>query len=225
MTPMTMQTNPGNSRSRTPSHRPTLRLTPTAWAKLLYLRDRGETEVGGFGISSAIDLLLVEDFILVPQLCTNVTVAFADEAVADFFDRQIDFGRAPAQFGRIWIHTHPGDCPQPSGVDEETFSRVFGRCNWAVMAIVAKGGQTYSRIQFAVGRDCAWKLPVRIDFETEFGATDRAAWEAEYAACVRQETELYCQQFNDELFSASLEDILERDGRRGRRRGFGFHDS
>ncbi len=32
---------------------PTLRLSPTAWAKLLFLRDLGETEVGGFGIAAA----------------------------------------------------------------------------------------------------------------------------------------------------------------------------
>ena len=40
---------------------PALRFTPYAWAKLLYLRDRGDSEVGGFGITSRDDLLLVKD--------------------------------------------------------------------------------------------------------------------------------------------------------------------
>ncbi len=40
---------------------PVLRFSPTAWAKLLFLRDSGETEVGGFGIAASDDLLLVED--------------------------------------------------------------------------------------------------------------------------------------------------------------------
>ena len=44
---------------------PALRFSPYAWAKLLYLRDRGDTEVGGFGISCPEDLLLVEDVRLV----------------------------------------------------------------------------------------------------------------------------------------------------------------
>ena len=44
---------------------PTLRFSPTAWAKLLYLRDRGQTEVGGFGITASDDLLRVEDVQLV----------------------------------------------------------------------------------------------------------------------------------------------------------------
>ena len=39
---------------------PCLRLNPTAWAKLLYLRDLGDTEVGGFAISAVDDLLYVE---------------------------------------------------------------------------------------------------------------------------------------------------------------------
>ena len=39
---------------------PMLRFSPTAWAKLFYLRDLGDTEVGGFGISDPDDLLYVE---------------------------------------------------------------------------------------------------------------------------------------------------------------------
>ena len=55
---------------------PTLRFSPYAWAKLFFLRDAGETEVGGFAITPADDLLLVEDFALVKQQCSPVTVRF-----------------------------------------------------------------------------------------------------------------------------------------------------
>ena len=106
--------------------RPVLRFTPTAWAKLLFFRDCGDTEVGGFGITAKDNLLLVEDFATVRQKVGVVSVSFDDEAVADFFERQVDLGRKPEQFARIWLHTHPGDSPQPSMVDEETFDRVFG---------------------------------------------------------------------------------------------------
>src|SRR5690242_14104510 len=115
---------------------PVLRFTPTAWAKLLRLRDLGETEVGGFGISAPDDLLLIEDVRLVCQICAVVSVKFDDLAVADFFDEQVDEGRRPEQFARIWVHTHPGDSPQPSGVDEQTFARCFGQSDWAVMFIL-----------------------------------------------------------------------------------------
>lgn len=66
-----------------------LRFSPTAWAKLLFLRDADETEIGGFGISAKDDLLLVEDIALVAQECTWVHVAFYDDAVAEFFEQQV----------------------------------------------------------------------------------------------------------------------------------------
>ena len=116
--------------------KPKLRFSPTAWAKLLYLRDRGDTEVGGFAISAAGDLLLVTDVQLVKQFCTAMSVKFDDPAVADFFDQQVDGGLRPEQFARIWVHTHPGNSPLPSQTDEATFDRVFGRAEWAVMFIL-----------------------------------------------------------------------------------------
>jgi hypothetical protein len=93
---------------------PTLRFSPTAWAKLLYLRDLGDTEVGGFGVAAEDDLLYVEDFVLVKQSCTPVSVCFEDESVADYFDAQADLGRPPERCARIWLHTHPGRSPRPA---------------------------------------------------------------------------------------------------------------
>jgi proteasome lid subunit RPN8/RPN11 len=163
---------------------PTLRLTPTAWAKLLYLRDAGPTEIGGFGISATGEPLLLEDVRLVRQRCDWASVAFEDESVADLFDEQIDLGRRPEEFARIWVHTHPGESPSPSATDEETFARVFGGCDWGVMFILAKGGRSYARLRFGVGPGGALEIPVEVDFTAEFSASDREAWAAEYAACV-----------------------------------------
>ena len=91
-----------------------LRLTPYAWRKLLFLRDFGPTEVGGFGISAPDDLLLIEDISLVRQKCSPVTVKFDDQAVADHFDDYVDLDYAVERFARIWVHTHPGDSASPS---------------------------------------------------------------------------------------------------------------
>lgn len=163
--------------------RPTLRLTPYAWAKLLSLRDAGPTEVGGFGTSSEHDPLLVEDVRLVRQECDWASVMLDDDAVADDFDRQVDLGRRPDRFARVWVHTHPGGSAQPSGTDEETFARVFGRCEWAVMLIVARSGATYARLRFAIG-GASLPLRVAIDWDAAFPASDHEAWLAEHAACV-----------------------------------------
>jgi proteasome lid subunit RPN8/RPN11 len=162
-----------------------LRFSPYAWAKLLFLRDCGNTEVGGFALSAAGDLLLVEDLRLIRQRTSVASVCFDDEAVADDFDLQIDAGLPPERFFRIWIHTHPGDSAEPSGTDEETFQRVFGRCDWAVMAILSRGGETTARLRFNVGPGGDVELPVRVDYSVGFPAADHAAWEAEYDQCVR----------------------------------------
>jgi hypothetical protein len=141
--------------------------------------------VGGFGILAPGDLLLVEDLRLVRQCCTSVTVRFDDAAVVDFFDDQVDQGRHPQQFARIWLHTHPGDWPTPSGTDEETFARCFGSSDWAVMFIVARGGQSYARLRFNVGPGGSLEIPVQVDFSQPFPAAEHAAWQAEYQANVQ----------------------------------------
>ncbi|MEK6248330.1 MAG: hypothetical protein N2C12_09140 [Planctomycetales bacterium] len=163
---------------------PTLRFTPYAWAKLLFLRDYGNSEVGGFGITSADDLLLVEEIQLISQDCTIATVKFDDESVADFFDEQVEQGRKPEQFARIWIHTHPGNCADPSHVDEQTFDRSFGSVDWAVMFILARTGTTYSRLRFNIGPGSEAEIPVQIDCNTHFAASNQLAWEQEYLEAV-----------------------------------------
>ncbi len=167
--------------------RPTLKFTPTAWAKLLFLRDYDETEVGGFGITSKDDLLLIEDFRLVRQTCSLAHVAFDDDSVADFFDQQVDAGRKPEQFARTWLHTHPGDCPNPSGVDEETFDRVFGTSDWAVMFILAQEGNSYARLRFNTGPGADLQMNVEIDYSNPFPACNESLWEKEYLQNVRPE--------------------------------------
>ena len=166
---------------------PILRFSPTAWAKLLYLCNQATTEIGGFGISLPEDLLSIEDVQLVRQSCTVVSVKFDDAAVADFFDEQVDLGRRPEQFARIWIHTHPGDSADPSGVDEETFQRVFGNADWAVMAILAQGGKSYARLRFNVGPGGELRIPVQVDYQRPFIASDYEAWEQELQENVKAE--------------------------------------
>lgn len=162
-----------------------LRFNPTAWAKLLFLRDAGETEIGGFGIAPADDLLFVEDIRLVKQACTWITAEFDDQSIAEFFDDQVDEGRKPEQFFRLFLHTHPGTSPQPSCTDEETFARVFGRCDWAVMFILARGGKSYARLRYNVGPGVDVELPVDVDYSRPFDASDWELWQEEYLANVR----------------------------------------
>ena len=165
--------------------RPILRFSPTAWAKLLYFRGKSGDEVGGFGITEPDDLLFVKEFATIKQEVTCVGVKLDDTAVGEFFDQQVDLGRRPQEFARIWCHTHPDMSPKPSSVDEETFRRVFGACEWAVMFILACDDQMYARLSFNVGPGGHVLVPTAIDYATEFGPADHQAWDAEYSANVR----------------------------------------
>ncbi len=168
--------------------------------------------MGGFGVSAEDDLLLVEDVRLIGQRTTLVSVEFDDEAVADYFDQQVDAGLLPERFFRLWIHTHPGDSAEPSSVDEETFERVFGRCDWAVMAILASSGATSARLRFSAGPGGEIEIPLQVDYSGNFAAADHAAWIREYEKCVRlidlwQEPVLPC----DRIDIPSERDETDRD--------------
>jgi proteasome lid subunit RPN8/RPN11 len=196
---MNLKKKSNKYRPRLRALRSSLRFSPFAWAKLLYLRDRGETEIGGFGLSAEYDPLLVVDVLPVKQRCSPITVAFNDVAVADLFDTLVDQGIHPQRFGRIWIHTHPGNSPLPSSVDEATFRRVFGRTDWSVMAIVARNDATYARLSFHVGPGGALGIPVRVDYGLPFDGADWAAWDQEYLDNVDIETRQTARNDNDVL--------------------------
>jgi hypothetical protein len=172
--------------------RPCLTFAPLAWLKLQFLCHFGETEVGGFGLSAGHDLLYVEDFVTVRQQATPLAVRFDDTAVADYFDASVDRGLHPSQFARLWCHTHPGASVTPSGTDETTFARRFGRCDWAVMFILGRAGNAYARLTFTAGPGAEVELPVEVDWPSWpecLSDPDRLSelarqWQEEYAANV-----------------------------------------
>ena len=176
-----------NKKKKQQNQRPVLRFSPTAWAKLLFMRDVTDNEVGGFGITEADDLLFVTDFVLVKQKVTAVSVSFEDESVANFFEDQVEACRQPEQFARIWLHSHPGSSPEPSMTDEQTFGRVFGSCDWSVMCIVAQDSGTYARLRFSAGPGGEVKIPVCVDYSYEFDAADFEVWKQQYRANVTED--------------------------------------
>lgn len=216
--------NPLQPRQRKPLK---LRFSPTAWAKLLYFRDKTPNEVGGFGVTPVNDLLYVQDFVTVKQQVSCVSIDFDDAAVGDFFEDQVDQGRRPEQFARLWVHTHPGDSPQPSGIDEATFVRVFGQCDWSVMFIMARNGNTYARISFNAGPGGQVLIPTEVDFSQTFAASDHEQWQQEYETHIFPEPSMgfldhgpmadhaFWDEFNEDstdlLDSLEEMDPLERD--------------
>jgi hypothetical protein len=188
---------------------PVLRFCPTAWAKLLFFRDYGDTEISGFGITEPDDLLYVKEFVTIKQKATVASISLDDEAVSEYFDSQVDLGRKPEQFFRIWCHSHPGSSPEPSSIDDETFQRVFSRSDWAVMLIVGTSGKTYARLRFNIGPGGELMIPVCVDYDQPFGPTDREDWEDEYNANIKVVTWSHSVVNEDKLFIDSEEPDLD----------------
>jgi hypothetical protein len=176
-------------------HKPrdTLCFAPLAWLKLQWFCHAGSTEVGGFGVSAERDPLYVEEFVTVRQRASAVSVRFDDAAVADLFDELVDRGLKPERFARIWVHTHPCTSPLPSSTDETTFARSFGSCDWSVMFIVSRAGETYARLSFLAGPGAEVLLPVAVDWaawpstSVSGGGLDASCkqWQQDYAAHVQ----------------------------------------
>jgi proteasome lid subunit RPN8/RPN11 len=123
-----------------------LKFSPDAWAKLLYFQSLAKTELSGFALTHPNDPLYIMEFHTIKQECTTVTTEMDDDDIARYFDEQLQRGYEPKDFSRIWLHTHPGG-PTPSTTDEQTFSKVFDKCNWSIMFILGSRGQTYCRLK------------------------------------------------------------------------------
>ena len=152
------------------------------------------------------------DVALVKQKVTAVSVSFNDDAVADFFEDQVEAGKQPEQFARIWLHTHPGNSPQPSCTDESTFQRVFGLCDWSIMAIIAQDGSTYARLRFNAGPGGEIKIPVCIDYNCEFNASDLEIWQQQYLANVVEDNIFTLTDKSKKSKQADEVDVFGSDG-------------
>lgn len=163
-----------------------LRWSAYAWAKLLFMRDKGSTEVAGFGIAGdPLKPNLITDFKTVKmKTASAASFEFDDIALSDF---QIDHSHvakmAHDQFWRVWVHTHPGNSATPSVVDWNTFNGVFGDVTWQVMMILARGGEVSALFRQRLPVPLAFQCAVIQDFAIPGPATDdaaRAAWDEEY---------------------------------------------
>lgn len=171
------------------TYKPSVTFNVYAYCKLLWLRDRGNTEVGFYGICrDPKHPLYVDDIRMVRQSCTSASVKFDPEAVADFFDDMAQLGLQTFQYARLWMHTHPGASCQPSHDDEDTFSKSFSHQDWAVMFILGKTGDTYARLRMNSGMGVEQVIPVYVDYKSHFDAADHAAWQKEYDECWQKYT-------------------------------------
>ena len=167
-----------------------LRFSPYAWAKVVFMCTKTDTEVGMMGVSRNGDPLVIDD-ILVPKQTANSAYnnfdmdSYSDETAA----LAVDHGVKPACCQRVWIHTHPAGVDGPSGTDEVTFRESYGkdRCDWAVMMIMTKAGKVYARMRASIaGVDREFMINTRVDWSLPLKGFDPDGWSKELAERVSQ---------------------------------------
>lgn len=121
---------------------------PIPWTKLVFWRDKADVEVSGWAITEIDNPLKVVDFRLVKQSCGMAHTDMDDDGLIDFAEQMVDEGYTPAEFMRVWVHTHPNMSASPSGTDWDTFGRVFQGTDWGAMAILSKTEDKSCRIRF-----------------------------------------------------------------------------
>ncbi len=163
-----------------------LKFTPYARAKLQFICDHYDHEVGAMGIAATADPFLVTDLFVPKQECSDAFVAMDANDLADsmfmvYCDPSGPHKLKPHQVGRIFIHTHPKGCNSPSLHDENIFAESFGSQPWAMMVILPKGGPLYSRIRIAIGNDINLQLMIKdsLVLDGDFPAANRAEWQKE----------------------------------------------
>lgn len=164
-----------------------IRFTPYAFAKLSFLRDVGNTEIGGFGIAGTDDPLLITDIWLPEQECTLTTVELDGESLLDYRKamRQQDIDEKHSF--RVWIHTHPKMDATPSATDWDTFSELFEHTEWGVMVILSKTEDKFARVCYGGdGPTAETDIGFVVDYSVEFQSSNHADWLQEYASAVTE---------------------------------------
>lgn len=123
-----------------------LTIGPAVWQKLRFLQGLKPVEISGYGETVDGQPLHLVDFHLVEQESTVATTDMTAAGIRDYFNEMAQMNKAPHNFGRIWIHTHPMPSPRPSGQDRKTFEELFRTSSWGIMAIVGSTGETYAEM-------------------------------------------------------------------------------
>jgi proteasome lid subunit RPN8/RPN11 len=168
---------------------PVLKFWPSAFAKLMHWRSNADNiEISGFGISEREDLLSIQDFKLVDQVCSAASTKMDDDGLGEYFDDMVDQGYSARECLRIWIHTHPGFSTTPSGKDEETFATRLKDAEWGVMCIVSDEKHVYTRLFTRKPVEFEIDIPTMIDWTKPIEPIDYEELNAEYKEKVTKET-------------------------------------
>lgn len=148
--------------------KPKILIPPSLYFKIRTFAHAGDTEVGGMcrllhnrepaadrkpGEAPFTNILTAFD--VLKQKAGGASFEFDNEAMDDYvlemdaLAEKKGLDLADLGVGRVMLHTHPGEDPTPSVVDEKEFDEKYGGCAWAIMLIMAVEGKEnfYGRLR------------------------------------------------------------------------------
>jgi len=189
-----------------------LRFSAFAYAKLIFWRDCGQTEIGCYGLTETDDPLLITDLRMIKQVCTSISVDFDKDDSIAFVEEMADKNIPLWSCQSVFIHSHPGDSPCPSQADEENFRDNFSIANCSIFYIIARSGKDYARMRFNVPPGMDVDIKTRIDYSVPFKASNHEAWEKEYdEKVIEKKYEIIPDDFaNSKVFGSGFEKIYDK---------------
>lgn len=124
-----------------------LLVSSSALAKLRWSTEKTTNECCFWGIIDIDgDKVLLKDVILAKHQASSLYTdpdmeAYAQEVTNQYLQNDLE----PWQLA-CWIHTHPPGISTPSGVDEETFEKSWGKCVRSVMLIMTHDGSFFAKL-------------------------------------------------------------------------------
>lgn len=170
-----------------------LTLSPLAYLHWKFLCHKTEIEATAFGVPAADNPLYVERLWVPEQIGDVCSTDPAPGSIGEFLMWADDEGYERVGLGSLWFHTHPDIGARPSSIDEATFRETFGpaNCQWAVMAILAEGGEMSARLRIHKPRQVDVDLIIEVDWDSLPKYADEIAralpgWGSEYDLKVKK---------------------------------------
>jgi hypothetical protein len=178
-----------------------------AYYKMVYLANRFPTECGGWGVADDPDApLRINSIQLTEQRASAASIKFDAADINRWKDEKVAEGKDFEQFGRVWVHTHPGNTVHPSSDDVESFESIVRHQvstnelaaailpaseipnlpePWAIMVIVGTQGALHAEIGFIWHGEFMRHI---IQISSKWDDTTTTGWDAAYEANVSKFT-------------------------------------
>ena len=164
-------------------YEPRLSFTPACWRRLVLYTLGCPFEIGGLGLLERRGRdFVMTDALVVEQDVDDISTRLDGGAVSRLLAGMVERGQDPAGL-KVWWHSHAGEAPFWSGVDEQTIERFQN--DFMVSLVTNHELRALARLDRYAPRRTSWVWVDRPPGEPEVADGEAAAIRAEIEAKTR----------------------------------------